>query len=239
MDEVIVIEPNDINEALIKPSLEKKDVGCELFFSSDIQAREKNTIAISEKSGFLGLTDNCLNEIYMDANALTIRLHPHVKDFLYKHFRSVSKIFRNILSLHEIDYLSITLITPENELLFLSSQPAIEFNLIEHNLWQVDPIFHDDFFQQDKMKLWEDLYAKEKFDLLRYYRQYAQSYSMGFATPIVFEQYRAVYSFALKSHDEKIINKVQNKTEALMSMGRLCLTTILNKIPLPINEGIL
>lgn len=233
MDELVVTESNEINTELAKPSLDKKDVCCEQFFSPDIPAQQKNATSISEKNCSWDFAEHFLNETNMGVNPSSIKLHPHAKEFLYKHYRTVSKIFKNVLSLHEIDYLSIALITPENELLFISSQPAIEFNLIEHNLWQIDPSFHEDFFQQDKMKLWEELYAKEELDLLRYYRQYAQSYRTGLAIPAVFEQYRAVYSFALKSNDKKIKNQIINNTETLVNIGQSCLKSILMEIPLP------
>lgn len=66
-------------------------------------------------------------------NTSEITLHPQASDLLFKHYRVIARIFRNVLGQIEIDYMAIALLTPKDELLFFSSKPGIEWRMIEHN----------------------------------------------------------------------------------------------------------
>lgn len=171
----------------------------------------------------------------MDVNTLAISLHPHAKDFLFQHYRTLTKIFSNVLGLLEIDYLSISLITPKHELLFLSSKPSIEANLIEHNLWQLDPCYQEIFYNQDKIQWWEELYCDQR---LRYFKQTVNKFTMGLSIPAKFNEFHVVYSFGLKSSNEIIKKRIQNNIDKLNSIGKFCLQSILDTIPLPDRQRI-
>jgi hypothetical protein len=169
----------------------------------------------------------------MDVSTLATQIHPLAQDFLFKHYRAMRKIFRNVLGLFEIDYLCIALITPQHELLFMSSEPSIEFNLIEHNLWSLDPSLQKAFFQSGKMQFWGELYSREADDQLCFYKQKMHRFHIGLSIPSVFDKYRIIYTFAAKSDDLNIRNNLKDNTENLLSMGQFCLKTILNEIALP------
>ncbi|WED43242.1 flagellar biosynthesis protein FlgJ [Legionella cardiaca] len=168
----------------------------------------------------------------MDVNP-SITLHPQAKDFLFEHYRTVKRIFSDVIGLLEIDYLAIALINPKNELFFLSSHPSIECNLIEHNLWQLDKSYHDKFIQQDQAQYWEELYPKTKENRLRHYKLEAQKFSIGIAIPARFAEYRVVYSFALKTSDKVTKSRLLTNLDTLINMGQFCLRNIIKTIPLP------
>jgi hypothetical protein len=169
----------------------------------------------------------------MDVCCKTITLHPQAHDILFRHFRTLIRIFNDVLGLLEIDYMAIAVLNSQNELLFLSSRPSIECNLVEQNLWPFDGSFQYDFFIQSQARLWEDLYPDEWRKPLHHYKQASQRFSMGISVPAIFENYRVVYSFALKSNDTTIKNKIINNIETLSNMGKFCLQKILKVIPLP------
>ena len=169
----------------------------------------------------------------MDLGCTTITLHPEVMDVLFKHYQSLRRLFYDVLGHLEIDYMSVALLNPKNELLFLSSRPSIERNLIDNKLWAFDASLHNDFFLQGKARVWDELYQDEWRKPLWEYKQKSHGYSMGISIPSTFEEYRVVYSFALKSTEERIKNKVINKIETLTSMGRFCLKNIMQHIELP------
>ncbi|PJE14686.1 MAG: flagellar biosynthesis protein FlgJ [Legionella sp.] len=169
----------------------------------------------------------------MDVSVSAITLHPQAKTFLFEHYFTLKRVFSDVIGLLEIDYLSIALITRKNELLFFSSSPGIESNLIEHNLWQLDKSYHEEFIQSAQAQWWDVLYPKGDQNNLRHYKQEAEGFSIGLAIPAHFEQFRVVYSLALKSRDETIKNKLQNEIDNLVNMGKFCLMRILKKIPLP------
>jgi hypothetical protein len=172
----------------------------------------------------------------MDVSCTTITLHPKARDFLFEHFVMLKVLFNDVLGHLEIDYMSIALLNSQNELLFLSSKPSIECNLIENNLWAFDPSLQYEFFMQDQPKLWDEVYQAERHKLVRQYKQESQGFSMGISIPSVFDEYRVVYSFALKSKNESIKNNITNKIQTLLSMGRFCLRNIIQTIALPIRE---
>ncbi len=169
----------------------------------------------------------------MDLSCTTITLHPQAEAFLFQHFRTVNRIFHDVLGHLEIDYIGIALLTPADELLFFSSQKSIEFNLIQHNIWPFDGSYHSDFIQQGEAQIWEKLYHKDWRETLYLHKQKTPGFSIGIAVPSKFEEYRVVYSFALKSTDATIKNKILNRIEQLICMGRYCLQKIMKAIPLP------
>lgn len=169
----------------------------------------------------------------MNVSCTKITLHPQAELLLFKHFRTLTRLFGDVLGHLEVDYMAITLLNPKNELLFLSSRPSIECNLIEKNLWSIDTSLQEDFFSQDKPQRWEELYHDEQLELLRHYKQVQPGFSMGISVPSIFEEYRVVYSFALESTDLAIKNKILNRVETLINMGRFCLQNIIKAIPLP------
>ncbi len=162
-----------------------------------------------------------------------ITLHPQAKELLFTHFRTLIKIFNDVLGHLEVDYMAIALLTARNELMFLSSTRAIESNLIEQNLWPLDASFQEDFFLQNEPRLWDELYHGQCHAALRRYKQENPGFSTGISIPSQFEAYRVVYTFALKSTDEVIKHKAMTNINTLTRMGRFCLQRIMQTIPLP------
>jgi hypothetical protein len=89
----------------------------------------------------------------MDFSYSNIQLHPEAKAILFQHYDALTIIFQDVLGLFEVDYMSIAMLNAKHELLFLSSKPSIERNLIEQDLWRHDGSYHIDFFSQHEMKL--------------------------------------------------------------------------------------
>lgn len=175
----------------------------------------------------------------MDLSCSKIDLHPQASAFLFQHYRTFLKIFSDVIGLLEIDYIAIALLNPQDKLLFLSSKPSIECNLIEHNLWQFDSSFQKDFFMQDQVHLWEDLYYEAGHKPILYYKQLLPKFSMGISVSSSFEEYRVVYSFALTSTNEITKKNAINKIDALLRMGLFCLQNIAKKIVLPDRQGVI
>ena len=169
----------------------------------------------------------------MDLSCTKITLHPQAEEFLFQHYRTVNRIFHDVIGHLEIDYMGIALLTQADELLFFSSKKSLEFNLIQNNIWQFDASYHPDFIKQGEAQLWEELYHEDWRETLYQQKQKTSGFSMGISVPSKFEEYRVVYSFALKSTDAAIKNKILNRIEQLTCMGRYCLQKIMKEIPLP------
>ncbi len=169
----------------------------------------------------------------MEINALPFQVHPLAKEILFEHYRACLKIFGDVLGLLEVDYLAITIISPENELLFFSSEPQVDYMIIEEGLWHLDLCYQAPFFQRHQPESWETLYPRDNNNRLRYFKQELHSYSTGVTIPALFNEYRVLYSFALVSHDTTIQRLFHQNTQKLMRMGQYCLLNIMNTVSLP------
>lgn len=159
-------------------------------------------------------------------------IHPQAVDFLFEYKRKVSRQFRNVLGLCEVDHAAITFINSKFELLFLSFTPSIEFNLINSGLWRYDDNYCPDFFMQEKGKFWHELYHQDKFSRLANIKQITTGYSTGISIPAKFNDGYIIYSFALKSSDPKDQITLYEKQNELIKMGRYCLNKIEAVLPL-------
>ncbi len=169
----------------------------------------------------------------MELSDRKLNMHPQAHNLLFQSYQPVKHIFLDVLGLLEIDYIAIMLLTPHNEWLLFSSRPSIESNLIEKNLWPFDASFSHEFLLQGQARLWPELYHDQHKDILYFYKQKVPEFSMGIAVPATFNDYRVVYSFALKSTDVRIHQKVANKADTLIGMGKYCLQKIIRIITLP------
>ncbi len=163
-----------------------------------------------------------------------VTLHPQAHDFLFKDYRILRRIFEDVLGQLELNYISINLLTVKNELLFLSSKPSLEHNLIENQLWQYDLSFQQEFFLQNRAQLWTSLYHADYRKELQYYKQDVPNLKTGIAIPSFFEKYRVVYSFGTQENDTTIKSYALSQTEALQKLGQFCLQRIAKAIQLPV-----
>lgn len=169
----------------------------------------------------------------MDVTTVPISIHPQATDYLFKHYRVVSRIFLEVLGHLELEHMAIALLNKKGELIFLSRRPSVEWNLIEKNLWIHDASYQWDFILRNKACLWEELFHNEHFDVLKYYKLENPGFSMGISIPSMFEDYYVVYTFALKSTREIDKSNFINNIDKLEKMGRYCFQKICRAIPLP------
>lgn len=168
-----------------------------------------------------------------------VTLHPQAHDFLFRDYRILRRIFEDVLGQLEMNYISINLLTVKNEVLFLSSKPSLEHNLIENQLWQYDLSLQKEFFLQHRAQLWTSLYHDDYRKELQYYKQDVPKLKMGIAMPSFFENNRVVYSFGTQSNDTTIKSYIFNQTETLQKLGQFCLQRIVKAIQLPVGLNLL
>lgn len=149
----------------------------------------------------------------MEEKVVNISLHPYAKELLFMHFQTVNRIFSDILGLLEVDFIEISLIDPTKELIFISSAPSVEWNLIENGLWKVDEIFSDHFFLQNKLQWWDELYEENTHPMLLHYRKFKSEFKLGLSIPAKYNEYDVIYSFALKTNNPLIKAKLSNNSE--------------------------
>jgi hypothetical protein len=163
-----------------------------------------------------------------------IFLHPNAQDFLFEYYRPLRIIFNDVLGHLEIDYISIAILNPKKELIFLSSQPSIEQNLIERGLWGNDPCLQFSGFSNNKITIWTEEYNKSDLISLKHYKLEKPKFKFAISNPIQYQNHYVSYSFAVKSEDPFVHINLINDIETLMSIGKFCLQNISKEITLDI-----
>ncbi len=154
-----------------------------------------------------------------------IILHPQAQNLLFKYYRVLRIIFNDVLGHLEIDYLSIGLLNNHHQICFLSSMPAIEQNLIQHQVWQSDPVYQEDFFNQQDILIWTDTYQDDE---LYRFKLAIPKFAFAISLPSVYEDFQVNYSFGLKSDDPYAHIRLLQNTDTLLSIGKYALSKILN-----------
>ncbi|RUQ81508.1 flagellar biosynthesis protein FlgJ [Legionella septentrionalis] len=162
-----------------------------------------------------------------------ITLHPKARDFLFENFATLRRIFSDVLGQLGIDYISIALINERGEIFFLSSNPSIEQNLIEKELWECDGIYQEDFINQNEHKLWSELSPIRNPERLKQYKQQHQKLIEGVSIPTNYGIYRAILSFGFKKMNSLVQIKSESSHEKLLAVGKYCLNKISNIVLFP------
>ncbi|HCJ1139183.1 flagellar biosynthesis protein FlgJ [Legionella pneumophila] len=172
----------------------------------------------------------------MDVTAVEVRLHPKAKDFLFEHYITMRKVFSDVLGQVETDYASIALINQAGQIFFMSSNPAIEQNLIEKSLWLFDGCYQPEFISQDQPKLWSELAHIGCIEAITKYKQTKPGLITGISIPTEYDSYRAIFSFGLKRINPYIQNKSSIHCEKLLAMGKFALRQIQEYLTFPDNK---
>lgn len=169
---------------------------------------------------------------HLDMPAVKITLHPGAINYLFEHFYTLRRIFSNVLGQMETDYLAIALINKSKQIFFLSSNPSIEQNMIEQNLWSYDGSFSPDFIYQDKPKLWKELYNPKHSSRIYNYKYNNLKLITGISIPADYAEYRAVFSFGFKAEHTSLSQQFPQQLKKMMAMGNFCLQEITKSIPM-------
>ncbi len=169
----------------------------------------------------------------MDVTAVEVKLHPQAKEFLFEHYATIRKVFSDVLGQLETDYASIALINQSGQIFFMSSNPAIEQNLIEKSLWLFDGCYQSTFFSQDQPMLWSEFPDLGCEEAIKKYKQMDPGLISGISIPTEYDSYWAIFSFGLKRINPYIQNKSSIHCEKLLSMGKFALRQIQEYLTFP------
>lgn len=145
----------------------------------------------------------------MEKQPLSIAPHPQFLELLFAHKGRVFSVFRDVLGIHEIDHIAITHLNRNNELLTLSSTPAMEFNLFTSSLWRFDNTYHPLWFNACSQSSWQSLYQPSRYDELYYLKQIKHHYPIGCSMAARIENKLFIFSLASKKscgHTQEIFS---------------------------------
>jgi hypothetical protein len=132
----------------------------------------------------------------MENSRNDVMLHPELLEALFAFRSKVSSVFRDVLGIHEIDHIAFTRINKNNQLLTLSSTPALEFNLFSSPLWRYDKAYKPQWFQLCLQDYWQNLYFQTRYDELYYLKQIKHAYPIGINLAAKIDEEYIIYSLA-------------------------------------------
>ncbi len=160
----------------------------------------------------------------MDIFQQDLALHPQWLDKLFAHKSKTRAIFRDVLTLHEVNHIAMTYITPHNTLLTLSSTPSLEYNLFSSVLWRFDNTYNPDWFKQCIHASWQSLYSAERYDELYYIKQIKPRYPLGISIATILGSGHVIYSIASAIDSEYTREIFSTKQDELLKLGQYCTT---------------
>ncbi len=132
----------------------------------------------------------------MENSRNDIVLHAQLLEVLFAFKSKVSTVFRDVLGIYEIDHIALTQINKNNELLTLSSTPALEFNLFSSQLWRYDQTYNPKWFSLCTQAYWQTLYKPTRYDELYYLKQIKHKFPIGLSLAGKICENHVIYSLA-------------------------------------------
>lgn len=165
----------------------------------------------------------------MENSRNDVMLHPELLEVLFTFKSKVSAVFRDVLGIHEIDHISFTRINQNNQLLALSSTPAMEFNLFSSPLWHYDKTYHPEWYRLCVQDYWQNLYFQSRYDELYYLKQIKHAYPIGLNLAAKMEDEYIIYSLASKKSCAHTRELFATQQEDFYKIGQYC-SNILNPL---------
>jgi hypothetical protein len=150
-----------------------------------------------------------------------LRPHPQFWEILFAYRSRVSNIFKEILGLYEINHISLTRIS-NNQLLTLSSTPAMEFNLFNSSLWRYDLSYNPKWYKQCTQDYWETLYHQKHYDELYYLKQIKHTLPLGLSFANQIGKEFVIYSLASHKSCPHTLELFTSQKEEFNKIGTYC-----------------
>ncbi|MBI5448592.1 MAG: hypothetical protein HY939_07735 [Gammaproteobacteria bacterium] len=150
------------------------------------------------------------------------KIHPDALSASFQHRKELSDKFRDVLGLMYLDYISIEIINPDEEFIFLSAFPAVNFNLISNHFWPYDGAISPSFYKHQTFIQWEEAYHPVFYHELKKTKESEFGFCCGFSLVRKINQFYLLYSFATKNSDKEIKNFFHEKINDVLKIGDYC-----------------
>ncbi|KTD49885.1 putative FlgJ-like protein [Legionella rubrilucens] len=153
----------------------------------------------------------------MNTGCNSITPHPQLLEVLFACRQRSARVFNDVLGLHDVDHLAIGFVSPQQQLLILSSTPALEFNLFSRHLWRFDQSYSLTWITKQGFAGWQSLYHPACYHELFYYKQLKTHYRRGHSLAVANKHQPLVFSYA--SHKDTETGDISRD---LGKMGYYC-----------------
>lgn len=148
--------------------------------------------------------------------------HPQLLEVLFAFKSKVSAVFRDVLGIHEIDHIAFTRINKHNQLLTLSSTPAMEFNLFSGSLWRYDKTYASQWYQSCVQDYWQNLYTQARYDELYYLKQIKHHYPVGLSLAAKMDEEYIIFSLASRKFCDHTRELFAHQHDDFYKIGQYC-----------------
>lgn len=151
-----------------------------------------------------------------------MKLHKDILNISFRHKYQISKIFKNILGLCNIDHFSLDLVNPEGEMIFFSGTPSHGYEICKRGYGQYDGIISPENYENYEFYWWENTYHKKFANKIIEIREGMLGLRNGFMLVRKWNNFYLIYSFATKSRDLQFQSMIVNNINKLLEMGDFC-----------------
>ena len=155
-----------------------------------------------------------------------VTLSPDVVNISFRHRKEISRVFNDVLGLHDIDHVSIDIVNAQNELIYFSTTPSMGYNLISSNMWLYDGSISPTFFKSYSFYYWDQTYHQNFFDAIKKIKETEHGFSFGFTLVRKVNGFYILYSFATRGNTLERKLFFQSHVDELLKIGDFCYKSI-------------
>ena len=154
------------------------------------------------------------------------KLHKDILSISLYEYKCIKKAYSAVLGLNAIDHLSINIVNPSGEMVFLSSTPHTGINVCSSDLWLYDSSIHPNTYENKSFYWWDDCYFPPMRSVLKREKEVKNNLHFGFVFVQEIEDFYLLYSFATKENDPEIKKVIERYKNTFVDMGDYCYSEI-------------
>jgi hypothetical protein len=148
-----------------------------------------------------------------------VTLHDEASTLSFREKFKIMQSIRPHLGHLRLGHISLDLCSPDDVMLFLSSNPTTGYNICSTPLWKMDGSISPTYFKNNCFYWWDDAYIADAADAIMVRKESAHGLSRGFMLCKKVNEFYFVYSFGLEQNHDDNERFVQEHRDAYMLIG--------------------
>jgi len=151
-----------------------------------------------------------------------VKFHRNIFEISLFNLQAIRKAYSDVLGLEHIVHLSINVVDPKNEIMFLSAKPNTGINVCGTDLWQFDKSISPIMYRNHNFYFWDHCYQKKAFWELKIAKEMENGIMCGFVVIEKINDYFIMYSYGLDADSVDLRQNVANMQDYFIEMGKYC-----------------
>ncbi len=148
-----------------------------------------------------------------------MNLHPNILEALFKHQSEITLKLSNVRGLFKLEHIAIIILNTHDEIIVFSSTPAVEFNLLEKELWQFDESFKPKNHLDGSFFWWEQAYSNAHREVIKAKKESSYGFTLGFCLARKINEEHIIYSCATRSVEKNLRQYYEDHKKELLAIG--------------------